>query len=49
MHRHLDITPPRRISPWLIILGVLSLLLLALLAVILYAYSLTAGTGARKI
>ncbi len=48
MHRHLDITPPRRISPWLIILGVLSLLLLALIAFVLYAYSLTAGTGAKK-
>lgn len=49
MHRHLDITPPRRVSPWLIALGVLSLAVLALLAFILYAYSLTAGTGARKI
>jgi len=48
MHRHLDIAPPRRVSPWLIILGILSLILLALLACVLYAYTLTAGTGAAR-
>ena len=48
MHKHLEIAPPRRISPWSIILGILSLLALILLALILYAYSLTGATGAGK-